>query len=148
MKLVIKTSRYGRLVKQLLRNDPPFLWRPKNALKNSRARRISSCFPVKVLDGRSGHPLKNVVIDIWFGERVSGVPRQSRTGRDGTTLVTVPEGERTFVAAGEFIADCRSGNVAGKSFIDRNVYSVDGVLMAGIVGENQCGRADPTTPFQ
>jgi hypothetical protein len=96
---------------------------------------------VKVLDGRSGHPLKNVVIDIWFGERVSGVPRQSRTGADGTTLVAVPEGERTFVVAGVVVADCRGGNVAGKSFIDRNVYAVDEVSTTGIVGGNQCGKA-------
>jgi hypothetical protein len=96
---------------------------------------------MKVLDGRNGHPLKNVVIDVWFGERASGVPKQLRTGPDGTTVVTVPEGLRTFVAAGEFIADCRGGNVAGKSFIDRNVYSVDEVVRAGTVGENQCGKA-------
>jgi hypothetical protein len=95
---------------------------------------------VKVLDGRNGHPLENVVIDVWFGDRAIGSPQQSRTGRDGTTLFTVPAGERTFVAAGEFIADCRGGNVAGKSFIDRNVYSVDDVLKTGIVGENQCGK--------
>ena len=94
-----------------------------------------------MLDGRDGHALENDVIDVWFGERVSGFPLQSRTGPDGTTLVTVPEGERTFVTAGEFISDCRGGNVAGKSFIDRNVYSVDEVLKAGIVGENQCGKA-------
>jgi hypothetical protein len=96
---------------------------------------------VKALNGRNDHPLKNARIDIWFGERVSGVPRQSKTGQDGTTLVTVPEGERTFVAAGEFIADCRGGNVAGKSFIDRNIYSIDQVLSTGLVGENQCGKA-------
>ena len=82
---------------------------------------------IKALDARNGQPLKDIVIDVWFGERVSGLPRQSRTGPDGTSLITVPEGEKTFVAAGEVIADCRGGNVAGKSFIDRNVYSVDEV---------------------
>ena len=96
---------------------------------------------IKALDARNGHPLTNVVIDVWFGERASGYPRQSRTGSDGTTLITVPDGEKTFVVAGEVIADCRGGNVAGKSFIDRNVYSVDEVLTAGIVGKNQCGKA-------
>jgi len=98
-------------------------------------------FTVKALDARNGHPLKNVRIDIWFGERASGVPRQSTTGPDGTTIFTVPEGERAFVTSGEFIADCRGGNVAGKSYIDRNVYSVDEVLTTGTVGKNQCGKA-------
>jgi len=95
---------------------------------------------VKALDARNGHPLKNVTIDIWF-EHARGVPRQSTTGADGTAVFTVPEGERTFLAAGEFIADCRGGNVAGKDYIHRNVYSVDEVLMAGTVGTNQCGKA-------
>lgn len=95
---------------------------------------------VKALDARNGHPLKKITIDIWFGERASGVPRQSTTASDGTTVFAVPEGDKTFVASGEFIADCRGGNVAGKSYIDRNVYSIDEVLTAGIVGRNQCGK--------
>jgi hypothetical protein len=98
-------------------------------------------FTVKVLDGRSGHSLKNVVIDIWFAQHASGVPRQSRTGQDGAAQFTVPEHKTMFVAAGEFIADCRGGNVAGKSFVDRNVYSVHDVLTTGTVGENHCGAA-------
>jgi hypothetical protein len=96
---------------------------------------------IKVLDGRNGHPLENVVVYVWFGQNTHGSPLGSSTGPDGTALVAIPEGEKTFVAAGEFIADCRGGNLPGKSFIDRNVYSIDEVLKTGTVGENQCGEA-------
>jgi len=104
-------------------------------------RAFSQQITVKLLDGRNGHPLKGAVIDIWFGDHASGVPLQPRMGQDGTTLVTAPQSEKTFVAAGDWLADCRGGNEPGKSYIDRYVYSVDQALIAGIVSENRCGKA-------
>jgi hypothetical protein len=96
---------------------------------------------VRALDARNGHPLKNTRIDLWFGDHANSFPQQSTTQPDGTTVFAVQEGKTTFVVSGEFIADCRGGNIAGKSYIDRNVYSVDDVLTAGVVGKNECGKA-------
>ena len=82
--------------------------------------------------------MPSVEIDIWFGEHASGAPRQFRTGRDWTVLVTVPEGEKTFVVAGAGIEDCRGGNHLYS--VDEDVYSVDEGSTAGIVGANHCGK--------
>ena len=96
-------------------------------------------FTVQLLDGHNGQPLKNQVLDVWFGDQASGVPLQARTGQDGTAIVSVPHGVQTFVAAGEWVADCRGGNIRGKSYIDSSVYPIAAVLSTGIVAENRCG---------
>jgi hypothetical protein len=66
---------------------------------------------------------------------------QVRTSYDGTAVVTVPVGEKSFVAAGEWVADCRGGNKPGKNFINANVYAVAQVLSTGAVAQNSCGKA-------
>lgn len=101
---------------------------------------------IKLIDGRNGRPLKHQVIDVWFGERANGYPLQAKTGEDGNTAVGVPRAEKHFVVAGEWLADCRGGNKAGKSFIDSNVYDVAQVLTRGVSTQNSCGKA-PREPI-
>ena len=96
---------------------------------------------VQLLDGRNGQPLKNQVLDVWFGNHASGAPLQARTGQDGTTIVSIPHDVLTFVAAGEWVADCRGGNAPGKSYMDSSVYAITAVLSTGIVADNRCGKA-------
>jgi len=98
-------------------------------------------FVVNVIDGRNGHPMKNQVVDIWFGNRATGIPLQVRTGQDATAVVTIPHDAQTFVAAGEWVADCRAGNKPGRSFTDSYVYQIPTVLNSGTVSENRCGKA-------
>jgi hypothetical protein len=95
----------------------------------------------RVVDGQDGRPIKNQVIDLWFGDRAAGHPLQATTSQDGTAATALPSDAKTFVLAGEGAADCRGGNAPGTSFIDANIYSVNTVLHSGIVAENHCGRA-------
>ena len=101
---------------------------------------IAQQITVQLLDGRNGHPLKNQVLDLWFGNHPSAAPLQARTGQNGTAVVNVPEDARTFVAAGEWSADCRGGNQPGESYIDATVYAITAVMSTGIVAENRCGE--------
>jgi hypothetical protein len=101
---------------------------------------IAQQITVQLLDGRNGHPLKEQVLDLWFGDRASGHPLQVTTGQNGTAVVTVPPDTQTFVAAGEWAADCRGGNQIGKTYIDSSVYAITAVLSTGVVAENRCGK--------
>ena len=98
-------------------------------------------FTIKLIDGRNGRPLKQQVIDVWFGERADGAPVQAKTAQDGTVIVIVPHAEKSFLVAGEWLADCRGGNKPGKNFIDSNVYELTQVFSTGIVTQNSCGKA-------
>jgi hypothetical protein len=100
---------------------------------------------VQLLDGRNGQPMNNQVVDVWFGDHASGVPLQVRTGQNGATIVSVPHEVQTFVAAGEWVSDCRGGNTPGKSYIDSSVYPITAVLSTGIVAENRCGKGTQQT---
>jgi hypothetical protein len=102
---------------------------------------VAQQITIKLINGRNGRPMKNVVIDVWFGERASGAPLQVKTRQDGTVVVTIPGNEKSVVAAGEWVADCRGGNKPGNGFIDSNVYSVTQVSHTGIVAQNSCGTA-------
>ena len=95
---------------------------------------------VHLLDGCNGQPLKNQVLDVWFSDQASGAPLQTRTGQDGTAIVTIPHDAKMFVAAGEWVADCRADNKPGKSYIDSYVYVITAVMITGIVAENRCGK--------
>jgi hypothetical protein len=84
--------------------------------------------------------MQNQVIDLWFGDHANGIPLKIKTGQVGTAFLMLPQDTQTFVAAGEWVADCRRGNEPGKSFIDSSVYSVHATLSTGIVAENRCGK--------
>jgi len=101
---------------------------------------IAQQITVQLLDGRNGHPLKDQVVDFWFGDRASGHPVQVTTGRNGTAVVAVPRDAQTFVAAGEFVADCRGGNKNGLTFMDSTVYAITAVVSTGVVARNSCGE--------
>jgi hypothetical protein len=115
------------------------LWIGFVFLALSGAAAVAQQMTVRVLDGHNGHPLKNQVIDLWFGDRASGTPLQATTGQDGTVAVKLPKDANVFVAAGEGAADCRAGSTPGKTFIDSTVYAISTVLNTGVVAKNSCG---------
>jgi hypothetical protein len=86
--------------------------------------------------------MKGQVVDVYFGEHMSGMPVQLKTAYDGTALLPVPRDQETFVAVGDFMDDCRPKQAApGKPYVDSYVYRFSEILKDGVVSQNICGKA-------
>jgi hypothetical protein len=100
-------------------------------------------FKVRLLNGKTGKPIKNEAPNIWFGDAKS--PINSRTNADGEVTVAVTDAQlQELRVLPNWYADCRykGDSVAGMSV----KYPLKEIITTGVVSANVCGnnQIDPT----
>jgi hypothetical protein len=92
---------------------------------------------VRILDGRSGHPISNEQPQVWIGHE-NGSAIQLQTNQDGIAdvhLRKTADADYIRIEANHYY-DCRRFQKDAA----RPSYSVKEIIASGVVGEDTCGK--------
>lgn len=117
-------------------------WLVRNGLNSRRETDDSSVgslreqdVRIRVLDGRSGHPISDEHVQVWFNS-IKGPALDLPTDKDGYAALSLSQGVESLFIFTDFYYDCRPF----RKNVSKPSYAVAEILKTGVVAENVCGK--------
>ena len=90
---------------------------------------------IRVVDGRSGHPITDEKLQLWFNSQ-SGSAMSISTDKQGVARVDAPSAAALLLSANLYV-DCRYSKQTGP---ERPTYPVSEIVQSGVLAANTCGK--------